>query len=226
MAELALIFGAYFLGVLPIVYVIGRLRGVDLRGEDDLHFGLWHRVGRPEGTIGIMADMAKGVIPVLAANNLGFGAVVASLAGLAAVSGQMWPIFFRFSGERGNSTGLAMAGTLVPRCLPIVLIPVVIGAAVRTIPRMLDFTQSISERLRFGGSPSKSLPLGMIIGFAILPVSAWWLYQNLELTLACLTLLVLIVMRRLTVGLRTDLRQAVSRRSILINRLLFDRSYD
>ena len=97
--------------------------------------------------------------------SLGFDLLVVTLAGVAVVSGQMWPIFAHFDGEKGNSTGLAMAGTLAPNPLCIALVPIVIGVTIRTVPRLLDGRQSLDERLKLGGPPSRSLPLGMAIGF-------------------------------------------------------------
>ena len=223
LANVALILGSYLLGSVPHLYALGKLWGITL--EDDLHITLWRKAGRFAGALGILADLAKGVIPVLVGRWLGFELYVIALAGLAAVAGQMWPVFLRFDGERGNTTGLAMAITLTPLATLFALIPIVIGAAIRTIPRMVDSTRSMNERLKFGGPKSISLPLGMITGFAVLPAASWWLGQPTEITLACLVLFVMIAVRRLTRDLGDDLKPGAHLSGILATRFLSDRSH-
>ena len=220
--NIALVLGAYFLGSAPHLLALGKLCNVTMDG--DLHINLWRRGGRLVGFIGILLDMAKGVTPVLVGKGLGFDLAVVTLAGIAVVVGQMWPVFSRFHGEKGNSTGLAMALALVPKALAIALVPIVIGAGFRTVPRMMNTQQSLNERLQLGGPPSRSLPLGMAIGFLVLPLASWWLGQPSEVTLGCGALFVLIVLRRLTNRLKGDIEADTSVLSTLLNRLLYDRS--
>jgi len=221
--NIALVVGSYLLGSLPHLYIIGKLRGIDLEG--DLHMGLWQRAGRLLGAVGILGDLAKGVIPIWVGISLGFELLPIVLAGLAVVIGQMWPVFLGFDGEKGNSTGMAMVATLTPRAIPFILVPILIGAAIRTVPRLLDSAQSVNERLRFGGPPSQSLPLGMAIAFFLLPLISWWLGGPVEITLGYLMLFLLIIVRRLTAGINKDLAPGANVRRILINRFLLDRSY-
>lgn len=225
LVKVAMVLGAYLLGSLPVLYLLGRLRGFDLSEEEDLHMALWRKVGRLEGTLGVVWDMGRGAFAVLAARSLGFELPVVAMAGLAAVAGQMWPVFEYFDGEKGNSTGIAMAFALAQKPFAIAIIPILVGVTIRTAPRLLASGQSASERLKFGGPPSRSLPLGIALSFAVLPFASWWLSESETVTLANLTLFLLIMARRLTADLRRDLRGASNKRSILINRLLYDRSY-
>ena len=221
-ADGTLILGAYLLGSLPHLSALAKLRGIDLEG--DSHSSLWQKGGRFVGVIGILGEFAKGVIPVLVGRILGFDINILVLAGLAAVSGQMWSIFSRFDGERGNSIGLAMAGTLAAIPLFIALVPIVIGVAIRTVPRMRNSRQSMNERLKFGGPPSRSLPVAMAVGFLVLPLASWGRGEPPVITLGYLALFGLIMVRRLTVGLRGDLKVNAGVRDILRNRLLYDRA--
>jgi hypothetical protein len=118
------------------------------------------------------------------------------------------------------SLALATTATLVA------LVPMAIGFLVRTIPRFRKPDQTMKERFMFLGPPSLSLPLGMAIGFAVLPLAAWFLPpgQPLGVVLALVGLFLLIMVRRATAGLKRDLRQPSGRTIILLNRLLFDRS--
>jgi len=223
--KVALVIGFYILGSFPLLYLLGRLHGVDLRQYDDMHIALWRHVGRVEGFIGVVFDFAKGVIAVLIARDaLGFEPGWVAVAGVVAVIGQMWPVFLKFDGERGNSTGLAMSGALATYAMFIALVPVVIGAAVRTIPRFLQRNQNINEKLKFGGPPSLSLPLGMVGFFAVLPLTAWAVGQPWDVIYSFIVLFVMIILRRLTAKLSEDLRKPTWKNRMLINRVLFDRS--
>jgi glycerol-3-phosphate acyltransferase PlsY len=223
--EIAFIFGAYILGSFPLMYLMGRLHGVDLREYEDMHIATWRNVGRVQGFIGVVFDFLKGVIAVLIAREvLHFSDGWVAVAGVTAVAGQMWPVFLKFDGEKGNSTGLAMSGALATYAMLIVLIPVTIGFAIRTIPRFRRQDQTVSEKLKFGGPPSLSLPLGMAIAFAVLPLAAWLVGQPLEVVYAFVALFVLILLRRVTAGLGEDIRQPSWNNTMLLNRLLFDRS--
>ena len=229
-ANVILIIGAYLLGAIPLQYLLGRLKGFDLRDEYDLHISLWRKVGPAIGLIGILGDFAKGIIAVLVANLLGFEPLIVALTGLAAVIGQMWPVFFKFDEGKGNTTGIAMAGALVPRSTLIFLIPIIIGAAIRTAPRWLKKNQDLSQRLKFAGPASNSLPIGMAIGFAFIPLSTsslfgTWFEQPIEITLIGVALFALIMIRRATAGVRADFKSGASKLSIVINRLLLDRGF-
>lgn len=222
--KVVLVICAYILGSFPLMYLLGRLRGVDLREYEDMHIALWRHVGRVEGFIGVVFDFAKGVIAVLVARAFDFDPVWVAVAGVVAVIGQMWPIFLKFDGEKGNSTGLAMSGALATYAMLVALVPVAIGFAVRTIPRFRQSGQTMDDKLKFGGPPSLSLPLGMAIAFAVLPLAAWLVGQPLGVILALVVLFVLILIRRLTADLREDLRKPSWNNRMLLNRLLFDRS--
>ncbi len=230
LANAALIIGAYLFGSLPFMLALGRAKGFDFTGEEDLHDALWHQAGRLWGLAGVFVDFAKGIIPVLIGFGFGLPLAVVATAGVAAVAGQMWPVFQKFDGEKGNSTGWAMVATLTLAygawpVLVMGVIPVALGFGIRTVPRFLVSDQTWNERLKLGGPPSLSLPLGMAVGFAATPLAAWLFHQSLEMVLPLLALFIIIIARRLTAGLAADLKAATNTRSILINRFLYDRSY-
>ncbi|MBM4447523.1 MAG: hypothetical protein FJ023_09335 [Chloroflexi bacterium] len=237
LADIALVIGAYLLGSLPYMSLLGRAKGVDLSKEEDLHIALWHKVGRLEGLSGVIVDILKGVIPIVIGFVFDFPLAVTAAAGVAAVIGQMWPVFRKFDGEKGNTAGAGMLLTLTV-CLSmtesshaywvliIAAVPALTGFFIRTMPRFMASGQTMSERFMMGGPVSNSLPLGMIITFAIAPLASWLLIQPAEMTLGLLAVFIAIVVRRLTARLGPDLKTATtSVRSILINRLLYDRSY-
>jgi len=220
------IIGAYLYGAVPVVYLLGRLRGVDLSQEEDMHISLWRKVGRVEGFFGILWDVIKGAIAVLIVDRgLHLEDWVVAGVGVAVILGEMWSVFLRFRGEKSNTTGMGMAAALVYQAIPFILVPIVIGAAVRTVPRFFRRGQSMDERMELGGPPSLSLPLGMFFGFALFPVGCWVVDAGWWRIGAGTALFGLIVIKRLTDGLTGDIEKEGLRASILVNRVLFDRSH-
>ena len=220
------IIGAYLYGAVPVVYLLGRLRGVDLSQEEDMHISLWRKVGRVEGFFGILWDVIKGAIAVLIVDRgLHLEDWVVAGVGVAVILGEMWSVFLRFRGEKSNTTGMGMAAALVYQAIPFILVPIVIGAAVRTVPRFFRRGQSMGERMELGGPPSLSLPLGMFFGFALFPVGCWVMDAGWWRIGAGTALFGLIVIKRLTDGLTGDIEKEGLRASILVNRVLFDRSH-
>jgi len=220
------IIGAYLYGAVPVVYLLGRLRGVDLSQEEDMHISLWRKVGRVEGFFGILWDVIKGAIAVLIVDRgLHLEDWVVAGVGVAVILGEMWSVFLRFRGEKSNTTGMGMAAALVYQAIPFILVPIVIGAAVRTVPRFFRRGQSMDERMELGGPPSLSLPLGMFFGFALFPVGCWVMDAGWWRIGAGTALFGLIVIKRLTDGLTGDIEKEGLGASILVNRVLFDRSH-
>lgn len=226
--EASFLVGAYLLGSLPVVYLIGRLRGVDLRkvGTGNVGGGnLWLNVGPFEGLLGGVADVSKGIVPVMLARYWGLGPWVAALAGMAGIAGQMWPIFLKFRGGRGNSACLGAALALTPWGLLVAAIPMVMGGAVRNASILFRHNVSLSQRLRFQGRTTRAVPLGMLLGFATLPVASW-LFQEDSATIAgCLGILLLTVLRRIMAGLASD-KALYSTWSGFVKATLFRLIYD
>ncbi len=215
-ADAALVLGAYLLGSVPHLKILARLRGVKLKG--DFHEGLYDRAGRVVGVIGVLGEFVKGVTPVLVGKALDFDIISVVLAGLAVVAGQMWPVFSRFDGEKGNSIGIAMVVALTPVAALYAIIPMVVAVAVRTTQRLKGGGPIV------GGSYSRSMPIGMLIGFMVFPVAAWILDEPFAVLWGGLALWVFIVIRRLTAGLSRDLKVSGDTSGILLRRFLYDRS--
>jgi glycerol-3-phosphate acyltransferase PlsY len=220
------IIGAYLYGAVPVVYLIGRLRGVDLSHEEDMHISLWHKVGRVEGFFGILWDVIKGGIAVAVVDRaIGLEDWVVAGVGVAVILGEMWPVFLKFRGEKSNTTGMGMAAALVYEAIPFLLAPIVLGALIRTVPRFFRRGQTMDERIKLGGPPSLSLPLGMFFGFGLFPVGCWVMDAGWERIAAGIALFVLIMVKRLTFGLTDDIKKEGLKPSLLANRMLFDRSH-
>lgn len=229
---MVLIGASYLFGSLPFAIALARIRGLDTSQEKDLHLALWRKVGKTWGLLAVFVDFIKGIIPVLVGFGFNLPWVVVASAGVAAVAGQMWPVFHNFAGEKGNTIGVAVIATLALayKAYPILffLIPIAIGAAMRFFFAVFSSKGPFVERIEFGESAHwlvLSFPLGMLVGFAAAPMVSWFSSQPAEMTLSFLALFLVIVVRRLTAGLRADLKTTDSVAKMLVNRSLFDRSY-
>jgi glycerol-3-phosphate acyltransferase PlsY len=232
-ADFALVIGAYLLGSFPYMLILSRARGVNIPRGADFHISMWRNVGRTEGASGVAGDVLKGSIPVIIGFVFDFRLAVIASAGVAAVIGQMWPVFQKFNGEKGNTTGAGMAVTLISFLHGDALWAMfgglacfLIGFLVRTIPRFMIKGQNFNEKLKLGGPVSNSMPAGMLAGFFVMPLVSWLLNQPVELTLALAVTFIAIAIRRLTANLGKDLKEPKTNLGkILFNRFLYDRSY-
>ncbi len=221
-ANVIFVICAYLFGALPHLHLLARMARLKIEG--DLHIGLWRQGGRLAGTIGVLGDIAKGVIVILVGRLLNLDISVLAFGGLAVVIGQMWPVFSRFEGEKGNSTGLGMVIILTPLPALIALIPIITGLMVKLVPHLAAPGQSLNEKLKLGGPPSLSLPLGMAIGFLVLPFASYWLGEPPVIFWCYFALFVLIMARRAVEELGADLKLGRNRARRLARRILYDRS--
>ena len=231
-AEVGLILGAYLYGSVPFVWAMARLRGISLRKHGSRSVSgsnLWQATGALEGMVAGFGDFTKGIVPVLVGYSLGFNFTVICIAGVTAVAGQCWPIFLKFFGGRGGSSSCGLAVALVPHEFLIAVVPYVAGLLWRNVPLFFSSGGSpMKERLRFTGKPSDIVPIGMLSTFALLPLITWLSGQPKVIALAFTAVLCLLIIRRLTANLHKDLKEAPNKKAlitVLVNRLIYDRSY-
>ncbi|MFC2050870.1 glycerol-3-phosphate acyltransferase [Chloroflexota bacterium] len=127
---------AYLLGSIPFAYIIGRLRGLDIRKVGDRNvgtFNVFRHVGLVGGIVTLIADVGKGALAIVVAKLLSVPELVVFGAGLAAVIGHNWSVFLRFRGGRGLAVVIGVLLALVPR-------EMVIAAALGIL--VLIFTRS------------------------------------------------------------------------------------
>lgn len=122
MENLIWIAAAYLVGGVPFGYLIGRLRGVDVRTVGSKNIGatnVFRTVGRGWGLLAFALDVAKGLAPTLLAKlAVASGADVASwlplAVGVACVFGHMLTPYMRFRGGKGVATAFGMLVALIP----------------------------------------------------------------------------------------------------------------
>lgn len=221
MGAVALIVGGYFLGALPFGVALAAAHGIDPSEASRLQGTLWREVGRLEAVTVVLVDFAKGVFPVLLGFGFSFPVSVVALSGVAAVVGQMWPPL-RGHGGKGNAVGVGVVVTILflyEASLPMLSIFFfALGAAAG----VLIVAQSHAELYGAGRPLVYIFPLGMLFGFLSSVILSAVSGQPEGLTWGLVLVLSVILVRRLTAGLRVDLSVGVRMDVILVRRLLFD----
>lgn len=201
LAPALLILGGYLCGSVSFAYLAGRLlRGIDLRqhGSGKLSgSNVYHHVGVGGMVLVGLLDMGKAALPTWLALRLGQPLGVAVAAGLAAMAGHNWSLFFGLRGGRGIGSAL---GTLL------VIFP--LGAA------------WIVGWVALGRLTPHAAAVWALAGFAALPMLALWRGQPSPTVWGCVGMLLVMVIKRLE-GNRRPIREDPWR--VLLRRLLLDR---
>ena len=117
---LSFLLGLVF-GMIPFSYIIGILRGVDLRKTGSGNIGATN-LGRELGfsffIIGFILDALKGIIPVMLSHSL---FATGTLAGAGAIVGHVFNPFFGFRGGKGVATTIGVAIALLTRSFALAL---------------------------------------------------------------------------------------------------------
>lgn len=150
-AAAGLVLLAYLVGSVPFAFLLGRLRGVDLRKVGSGNIGATNlaRVGGARwGVPAFLLDFLKGLAPVLLAGAAGGdpiegaaiegrGALAAHVqiaCALAAVLGHVFPVYLGFRGGKGVATSFgALAGLSWEAALAAGLVWLVLFLWTRTV---------------------------------------------------------------------------------------------
>ena len=125
----------YLLGSFPSGYVVGRMRGMDVRQWGSGSLGgtnVLRSAGPWAAILVVLGDVAKGVLAVFVARALISSPSAEVLAGLAAILGHDFSIFVTFSGGRGVATTLGALGAL---CFPAAIILALLALLVVAVSR-------------------------------------------------------------------------------------------
>lgn len=203
---------AYLLSSISFPWIIARMYGVDLRHAGARKLGgsnLVKTVGLGPGITGGVLDALKGFAAVVVSRALGLPVEIQLLCGLAAIVGQLWPVFHGFDGGRANATGWGFAIAADPIAALIMGSPVYVAVAVRAFIRP---------------RPTRVLPVAALLSFAIFPAVIWEQEGTTPTVVAGVAALTLIVVRRLSAGIREDIATGAPLARIIANRVLYDRS--
>ena len=103
---------AYLLGAVPFGLLVGKaFGGADIRRAGSGNIGatnVTRSLGPAAGVLTLLLDVSKGALAAWAGGALGGGPAGASLSGLAAVLGHIFPVYLGFHGGKGVATGLGV----------------------------------------------------------------------------------------------------------------------
>lgn len=116
--EVGLLVFAFFLGAIPVGYLVGKRKGIDIRAVGSGNVGatnVGRALGKKAAIIVLILDALKAVIPIMMAR----GFVEPTdwyliLVGTIAVLGHIFTPFLRFKGGKGVATGLGMLLSATP----------------------------------------------------------------------------------------------------------------
>jgi acyl phosphate:glycerol-3-phosphate acyltransferase len=121
---------AYLLGALLGSLILGRLRGVDIRGLGSGNAGATNALrtqGKLFALLVLLIDLGKGVFAVRYLPGAAFPGVPADpglsrewltlACGLAVIVGHVYPVWFAFRGGKGVATMVGVVGAMQPQLL-------------------------------------------------------------------------------------------------------------
>lgn len=146
---------SYLLGSIPFGYLISRFSGKDvlkIGWRKTSGSNVFKNVGKWQGILTGLLDIAKGSLAVWGAQRLGFPLEIQILSGVAAVTGHNWSLFLKFAGGRGIGT---FVGAFLVLSYPIILfslIPLIVLAIIwnASIGTILFLITAIYLSFRFG----------------------------------------------------------------------------
>ena len=202
MAVAALVvLAGYLIGAIPVAYIAGRLKGIDIRrygsanvGASNVYQSVAHWAVVPVG----LAQIALAMAGIGLAKLLDQDLSVQVAAGVAALAGACWSVYLRLAGGRGIGASIGFMLFLTPITLVVFIVVSTVGVFARNVP------------------------LGVGAAIAVAPLSSLVVDGPGAIALGCLCMAIIIFAKRLlgNPGVRAE---GVSRRGVMLNRLLFDR---
>ncbi|MBR0197660.1 MAG: glycerol-3-phosphate 1-O-acyltransferase PlsY [Kiritimatiellae bacterium] len=122
MTALTVIIAAYLIGGIPFGFLIGKMRGIDIRTVGSKNIGatnVFRSVGKSWGLLAFALDFLKGFLPCLAVKILVSRGVICEswlplVVGILCVVGHMLTPYMKFKGGKGVATAFGMLVALVP----------------------------------------------------------------------------------------------------------------
>jgi glycerol-3-phosphate acyltransferase PlsY len=205
-----LIIIAYIIGSMPVSYLMGKMRGINLKKQGTHQVGagnLWRMTSRKLGFLVGFYDFLKGILMIGVAQHQGLDAGQQLVVGLAVIIGHNWPVFLHFHGGRGIATLLGLA----------VILPSLNAKEVSLWPSLIAIGITVVFTIIF-----RSSPLPVLISTASLPLTSWLFHSPEAVAMAFLAIFLVVVVKRLTAQPAPEKRQ-ISLGRLIANRLLFDR---
>jgi acyl phosphate:glycerol-3-phosphate acyltransferase len=207
-----LFIAAYLLGSIPLSYLTARSRGVDIRKRGTQQVGtgnLWRTTSHKLGFFVGIYDFLKGMLMVYFSFLAGLEPALQLFTGIGVVIGHNWPVFLRFHGGRGIATALGL----------IIIMPGInsVNIDVTIWPMIFFFGIGVGTLVFFHRT---AVPV--LIATISLPITSAIAGEPLLLTMGYLSLLLIVIIKRLTAQSNTEAKK-LNMGKVLLYRFLFDR---
>ncbi len=171
---------AYLLGSIPTSYLVGRLRGIDLREHGSGNLGgtnAYRVMGPAAGVPVVLVDVSKGFIPTYFFP--GWDGVASSdlalLYGVAAIAGHVWSVFVGFRGGKGVATG---AGVLVALAPTSALVSLLVWIGVVSITRYVSVASLAAASLVPLTAWLTDESASTVLFCAAVAAFVWWTHRD------------------------------------------------
>ena len=148
------IIAAYLIGGIPFGYLIGKMRGVDVRTVGSKNIGatnVYRTVGKKWGFLAFFCDFLKGFLPTLLAMHQPLPVWGPTAVGFACVLGHTLTPYMKFKGGKGVATAFGMMMALI------------------TVPVSIAFAVFVVTVWR-----SHYISLGSILAAAVVATLVWF----------------------------------------------------
>ncbi len=139
-----LLFSSFLLGSIPFGWIIGKIKGIDLRKMGSGNIGatnVLRALGWKLALPVFILDTGKGSLPVLFVKSLNFANQFVVLVGILVILGHSFSPWLKFKGGKGVATGLGVMFGIVPQ---IALIAFLIWGLVLVITRYVSLASTFA----------------------------------------------------------------------------------
>lgn len=205
MRILASLIIGYLYGSIPLGYILGKMKGVDVTQEGYRKIGtsnVYRVLGIQYAVLTFIFDLTKGVLVVLISKKiLALPVEIAFVSGIAAICGHNFPIWLKFKGQgRGVATSLGLLFYLLPSVTVGVFVVYVIITLI-----------------------TRSSAPGTPVLFVLLPAVTWATKKPPWALYFTLSLLAVFLFTRIAGGLRY-IQNSPDRLRALVDVIVWDRS--
>ena len=134
------VFAAYLVGSFPTSFIVGKLKGVDVRKKGSGNVGatnVLRTVGKLPALITLVVDILKGAaaVTIIAdyfytqGSHLG-PEFYRAVLGLSVIAGHNWTVFLRFKGGKGVATSCGVFSVLLPKAMIVGLLVFILTLAI------------------------------------------------------------------------------------------------
>ena len=203
--NLLVIILGYLIGAIPIGYIFGKIKGIDVREVGFRRIGTSniHKIfGFIPAVCIFFGDFLKPILALLLAIAITGSELVAAITGIVAIIGHNWPIYLKFKGDgRGIASSVGLLYFLIP------------------IEMLISFSFLFLLGLLI---KLKGTAFFVFILFCIIPCVTLFFNEPIWIFWICLSISILVFVVRISGGVK-KLRKATNKWKTISDSLFFDK---